>query len=353
VSRTLFVAAGGGGDAIAAAMVHGMRSDDRPVIATWAWERAVIDPVPGPRSPADFDGLDEPAPGVPVITAGSAARPPSGSCLPGLAGALDATLVLLDPRRGGAGLAAQIEAVARWTDADSVHVVDAGGDALGLPGDPGLHSPMADVSSVAAVAAMRLPADLTVLGPGADGELLPDLVRDRLAGLGARHAGVLDAEAARRHLPLLDGNPSEANAVLIAAASGVRGAVEMREGALPVTLEPGMAGAWTVDLQAVPRAGVHDVLARTTTLAELRSRSAAIFGIDEIGREQAADPIGPRPVDVDEVLGAARERGADWLTRYRFGELTAFAITDPGRLGDHWQPPLIATGHDPVGRGSC
>ena len=54
----LYVAAGGGGDAVMAAVVsHLARPNDRAVIATFAWDRLIYDPLPGPRSPADFEGL--------------------------------------------------------------------------------------------------------------------------------------------------------------------------------------------------------------------------------------------------------------------------------------------------------
>ncbi|MGH9217468.1 MAG: DUF1152 domain-containing protein, partial [Acidimicrobiales bacterium] len=47
----LFVAAGGGGDAITAAVLAPIlsASDQPPVIMTYSWDRLLIDPLPGPR----------------------------------------------------------------------------------------------------------------------------------------------------------------------------------------------------------------------------------------------------------------------------------------------------------------
>jgi len=45
----VFVAAGGGGDALATAMLHFAMTggSDDAVIATYAWDRLLIDPLPG------------------------------------------------------------------------------------------------------------------------------------------------------------------------------------------------------------------------------------------------------------------------------------------------------------------
>ncbi|AXI78721.1 DUF1152 domain-containing protein [Peterkaempfera bronchialis] len=50
----LLIAAGGGGDAIAAAIVHAaLHGPHHPaVILTYAWDRLAVDPLPGPRTPA-------------------------------------------------------------------------------------------------------------------------------------------------------------------------------------------------------------------------------------------------------------------------------------------------------------
>src|SRR4030095_14530419 len=47
---SLSVAAGGAGDALAAAIVHRALGHRAPaLIATYAWDRLAIDPLPGPR----------------------------------------------------------------------------------------------------------------------------------------------------------------------------------------------------------------------------------------------------------------------------------------------------------------
>ncbi|MBA3906981.1 MAG: DUF1152 domain-containing protein, partial [Pseudonocardiales bacterium] len=54
----LYVAAGGGGDAIAAhAIARAMHDDRAPAVASYSWDRFVLDPAPGPRRVEDFDDL--------------------------------------------------------------------------------------------------------------------------------------------------------------------------------------------------------------------------------------------------------------------------------------------------------
>ena len=158
--QPLLVAAGGGRDADRGRPVAAQEGLSRPVIATWAWDRLIIDPLPGPRGITDFEGLEQPADNVHLVTGKTRPIAPAGSPLPDLADALDADLVLLDPGQGCLGLAAQIEAAAGWCGATHVMVVEVGGDALARPGDPGLRSPMADITSVVATAHDR-PAALT------------------------------------------------------------------------------------------------------------------------------------------------------------------------------------------------
>src|SRR4029450_4401126 len=55
----LLVAAGGGGDAIAAVMVARMlgMGERRLHVATFSWDRLLVDPLPGPRGREGFTGL--------------------------------------------------------------------------------------------------------------------------------------------------------------------------------------------------------------------------------------------------------------------------------------------------------
>jgi hypothetical protein len=355
-SAPLYVAAGGGGDVLAAAAVAQSHGELSPVIATWAWERLLVDPLPGPRGRADFRGLTAPAPDVRVISGSVTAVPPAGSLLPATADALGATLVLLDPAQGTQGLARQIDAAATWSRAAGVTVVDVGGDVLGAPGDPGLRSPLADVASMVAAAIVDSSGDLVILGPGADGELQPELVRQRLRDLGARSQDRLPLETAERLLEVLTWHPSEATAVVAAAVLGHRGLVEIRDQGYRVDLTEDLASPWTVELRgAVPPASLLGAIAKTETLGELRRAFADRFGVDEIGYEErkAGRRAGTNVARLDmDVVGLALAEGADrgssWFTRRRLQEALYPARVDSlelaAALGERWSPPLVSTG---------
>jgi hypothetical protein len=338
--QPLLVAAGGGGDAIAASLIASQDGLGRPVIATWAWDRLMVDPLPGPRGLHNFDGLDEPAEHVHLVTGKTEPVPPAGSTLPALAEQLAADLVLLDPSLGCRGLATQIEATARWCSASCVTVVDVGGDALGRPGDPGLRSPLADITSVVATAMTGLPADLVVLGPGADGELAPSLVCHRLQELGARKLPPLDPKHAEAVVKVLQWHPSEATALIVMATLGRRGRVEIRDRGLPVDLTNETSTPWKLPLPAAqPESTIAIRIGATDSLASLETTFEQLYQINEMDYERqkvaTLDNKSSQPgADTAGFLREASERDIQWVTRRRLREAT-------GRLPDTFARELL------------
>jgi hypothetical protein len=67
-------------------------------IATLAWDRLIVNPLPGPRSAADLTGLDGRR-GYDLVTAASRPVPPAGSTLPRLASELPLPLILARSNR--------------------------------------------------------------------------------------------------------------------------------------------------------------------------------------------------------------------------------------------------------------
>src|SRR5262245_7708509 len=107
--RTLYVAAGGGGDAIACAMIARQLEPDveQPLIATMSWDRLILDPTPGPRAASDFVGLEPVARRTFRVTEVSALAGPGTSSLPRLLRELPADIYLLDPSWGAPAMAEQ------------------------------------------------------------------------------------------------------------------------------------------------------------------------------------------------------------------------------------------------------
>lgn len=352
----MYVAAGGGGDVIAAALCAAVNDVAEPVIAAWAWERLLVDPLPGPRGWADFDDLDQPVPGVQLVTAKTRPRPPAGSNLPRLAAELGVRLVLLDPGGGGQGLSQQLVAAASWCGADHLEVVDVGGDVLARPGDPGVRSPLADVTTLVAAHQSGLRGRVTILGPGCDGELSADLVRKRLVELGATPSPAFKPEVADRALPVLAWHPSEGTALFVAATLGARGRAEIRDKGLPVVLDDQTPTPWALDIAgAQPPPAIADAIRATRSLGELEEVFNETYGLREIDyeREKAAsrDTNAPDPViqpeQVTAFLAGARERNIQWVTRRRILEALG-ALRIPSEMlavkGRHSIGPLISTG---------
>jgi hypothetical protein len=347
VRPRLLVAAGGGGDAIAAVILHHqLGQGELPAqVATFAWDRLLVDPVPGPRDPTWFDGL------VPIgrrnyqVTQHSSVRAPGGSLLPRLAGELPARLYLLDPRTGAEGLRAQLVDLAGTLDVDRVQIVDAGGDILAAGHEPGLRSPLADALALAAVDGIGYPAEVLVAGLGLDGELTEGELLRRCGELHGRPVGRLAAAHVAGYRSVLDWHPSEVTGLLWAAASGARGRVEVRGDGLVVEVTDRSAEVFAFEHGNVMGGNtVAQALAGSTSLAEADDAAAGICGNSELAYERRkAAQLGPggRDLDVEGAIAAlqrysaaAAARGVDYLTVRRIGEVLGLSIDALSKLAD-------------------
>ena len=340
MGRTLYVAAGGGGDVIGATMLHAVvGSSDEPQIATFSWDRLLVDPVPGPRDPTEFDRLQAIGRYNYRVTAATSTRPPAASSLPRLARELPAALYLLDPRAGTVGLARQLGELAEELQASSVCVVDIGGDILARGDEKTLRSPLADSLVVAALADHPLPVQLVVAGVGLDGELDPSYLLRRLAELGARTCGAVRREAVLPVAEVFRWHLSEASGLLAAAAMAARGRAQMQAGRSVVELTEAATLLHSLDLQAVlSEALPAKALRGATSLDEAQDALVALGAKSELEyeRQKAA-----RSELTDSVLGAealvgavdsladeATSDGVDLLTLRRVAE--ALGLTAEG-----------------------
>ncbi|HJP66566.1 MAG TPA: DUF1152 domain-containing protein [Actinomycetota bacterium] len=364
----VFVAAGGGGDALATAMLHRAMSggSDEAVIATYAWDRLLIDPLPGPRSPSSFTGLEPIGHHNFAVSGTTSAIPPAGSTLPRLAGELSGIrLVVLDPEGGAVGMREQLRELVEIYRPEALQVVDVGGDVLAEGNEAELRSPLAD--GLVAAAATNLPVDVDVLvaGPGLDGELPEAYVRERVRQLGGELMAHLQGEAIERFLPILEWHPSEATALLVAAAGGLRGTVEIRGAGLPVRLTEHSADVYRAPQQAVQAASpIVRALVGTHSLGEAECRVREACGFSELDYERAkagkADPsreCGGLDERALRFEREAQERGVDFVTFRRLAEALGVRGADWGRLRAelvrrrpaHYAPPLWAVSAGPVG----
>ncbi|MDX3752695.1 DUF1152 domain-containing protein [Streptomyces sp. AK08-02] len=282
----LIVAAGGGGDAVAAAMLdtalYGADSE-RSVILTYAWDRLLVDPVPGPRGPADFTGLEPLTPSVRKVPAEARPNAPAGSTLPRLAAELPHVFALIDPGQGAEGVTRQLEELVTYLQPTSIDLLDVGGDVLARGDEPTLKSPLADSLTLAACGQVNAPVRLLVAGPGLDGELSHKDLQGALGPL----IHTFTAEDADLIGPVLEWHPSEATGMLTAASRGVRGTCEVRDAGLPIRLTDESPTVHEVDLdEALSRNELARAIMSTTTLDQVEALSREICGFSEIDYER-------------------------------------------------------------------
>lgn len=311
----------------------GLGPDDA-VIATVAWERLLVDPVPGPRAVDDFDGLVRRGDTHEIVPT-TRPKPPYGSLLPDLRSALGFPLFLLDPHRGVLGLVDQLHALLSLPDAETdteLWLVDVGGDALATGSEPGLSSPLCDALTLAAAARVDADARVLIAGPGLDGELTPDEVAARLTETSARLLLTLPMPS-ERVSKVLEWHPTEASALLAASAMGIRGKVEIRDAGSIIQLNEHSADVWATSAQESMKSSLAATTFDTASLQEADDAVRAIVSTEleaenrKAARAEATSSVG-QPVDDDalhqvSLLGTrASRQGIDFTTFRRLAEHT-------------------------------
>ncbi|WP_445149363.1 DUF1152 domain-containing protein [Baekduia sp. Peel2402] len=248
-SRVLVVGIGGGGDvagALAAAESARALGVTDAIVGGLTWERRPVDPLPGPRLLDEIEGLVERlGDGTSAAIAGPDTTGPGGFrfCEADMSAFLDgAPVLLVDPNPGPRAIAAGLDAAARHFTADMVILLDVGGDVLTHGTEPGLASPLADATVLAAALHMATPTLGIVFGTGCDGELTPAEVAERLdevaaAGGDLGDLPLPDAAIARTEASLAHVT-TEASAMALRCARGETGDVPIRQGRRTVPLTP-------------------------------------------------------------------------------------------------------------------
>lgn len=332
--EALLIAAGGGGDVIAASTVAAALGLDPggTLIATLAWERLLVDPAPGPRSPADFTGLSALGQQNVEIVAHTEPKHSGTSTLPRLRDELGHRLVLLDPRHGAAGIAEQIADLTTQLSTNApTYLIDVGGDVLADGSEPGLKSPLADALMLAASAHLGRTIELLVAGPGLDGELSSTEALERLHGFGAKQFLTLNEHNTEGAMRALAWHPSEATALLVGSARGIRGVAEIRDAGTQIPLTPQSPHIWAITAADAAVDSLASALFDTTSFDEAEESLQQTLGWTELDYEHkkaAKQPLRPRrPSITDSVLEAVRQfateahnRGTDFVTFRRLAE---------------------------------
>jgi hypothetical protein len=292
--RRVLVASGGSGDLVSAlALAHLPSRYQTVAYATAIWERAALDPRPGPRDRRAVSGLRRTAHGA-LIT-GRTTIPGGWSPLPRLVATRGIRLYYLDVTAGTVGLARQLSEIVSGERADMVELVDAGGDILAAGHEPGLCSPALDAMMLAATDLAGIPALVTAIGLGLDGELTRPEWEQRRARLRSVAETWMPSAVADHEYARLSWFPSEASLLMLLAARGNRGVVAIHPSRPPVQLARETTLACTYDAGEVAKSGIlAELVAGTSSFAEVDSRLRGAGLVSELAHEQAGAPPSQR-----------------------------------------------------------
>jgi len=263
-----------------------------------------VDPLPGPRRLDELTGLRvlHRAAGL----AGARTRGPGDVRFAEgrVAELLGEPTVLIDPHPGPSVVADGIAAAAAALHADTVVLLDVGGDVLAHGREPGLASPLADSVLLATAPHLRERHGLRVVGAvfgaGCDGELTPAEVAARLAEVAAAGGDLGHLTLDTAALTLLEQAvavvPTEASALALKCAAGHIGRAPIRGGRRQVELTPAGGIVAFFDPEAAMRSAARLAhLVRDAPDLEAANALITSRGIrTELAFERAAAADGPR-----------------------------------------------------------
>lgn len=271
---------GGGGDVVGtiptARLLAGHGLD--VVVGGIPWERAVLDPTPGPYRLDEIDGVERVSEAVGLADGETTSRDGVRFAETNVAAHYGEQVALIDIGDGPAAVAAGLDAACEALDLDLVVGVDAGGDALARGDEPGLRSPIADATGVAALAEADVPTLLGVYGYGSDGELAPEELDESVAAVAAE-GGLLGAWGLTPRVvaemdDLLDAVETEASRLPVEAARGGLGQRSIRDGRRTLRLTAASTVTYYLDPDAV--AAISDPVARVRDADSLEAAHRAL-----------------------------------------------------------------------------
>jgi len=320
--RILVFGAGGGGDALGALLVYFRVKElgGQPILGSVVWERHPVDPYPGPI-PLEVVINAEPLGWSSALVDGSSVALRYGRevrfQLARVLEALGEKGVFIDLTKGVYGVASALRDVAEALDVKGVIAVDTGGDILAVGCEDNLWSPLADAVSLAGTVESGLPSLVTVLGPGADGELSQELVLRYIAELARRRALVEITGPARKDVEyisgLIDKVYSEASKIPIIAFQGEYGERRIRGGTRTVKVNPVSATMYLLETSKVYEwSSQAQAVSNTRGIGQAKERLNQHCVVTELDLELELSRLretgSQRSLSVDEIRRELRRR---------------------------------------------
>lgn len=242
--RVLVLGIGGGGDIVGTIPTSrylrwlGLET----IIGGLTWERYVNDPEPGPRRIDEIVNIKKVSRTVGLANGETVTTKGVKFTESVVAEVLGEETVLVDLNGGVQGVIEGLNEAMEKLGVDFFFGVDVGGDILGGGDEEGLHSMLADSMMLAAMANLKVPSVLGVLGCCADGELTLEQFNRQVAKIagyggliGARGLTPGDAEILDKVIPK---TKTESSALAVRALRGESGEVQIRGGYRKVVLTP-------------------------------------------------------------------------------------------------------------------
>ncbi len=256
-SYAIVLGVGGGGDVVGTIPTSRYLRwlGTRTTIGGLTWERYVNDPEPGPRKMEEILEIERLSATVGLASGRTQTTKGVRFTESVAADFLNERVMLVDLNRGVQGVIDGLNEAIEKLGVDLFVGIDVGGDILADGTEKGIHSMLADSMMLAAMVNLRVPAVLGVLGASMDGELTFDQFITRVANiaslggfLGARGLTPGDLEVLEELLPR---TKTEASALAVKAARGIRGEIEIRGGYRKVMLTPVAAMTFYIDPKVV------------------------------------------------------------------------------------------------------
>ncbi|MDH5806640.1 MAG: DUF1152 domain-containing protein [Candidatus Methanomethylicaceae archaeon] len=245
MNSILFIALGGGGDVISAAMLAlaFRRIGIKTNIASIVWERFSIDPIPGPIRFNEIKNAEKIGEYSMIVFENTKAIRGGKEILfqaVNVSKAIKEEIGIVDINSGVEGLEKGIKELAKFLKCNKIIGVDVGGDILSTGFEKNLWSPLADFLGLAALSKQN--GIIAVHSLGSDGELNLNYLLKRIAFitkkggfLGIRGMNKYDIEILER---ILNYAESEASRVSLMAWKGFYGYLKLRNNSRKTFVTP-------------------------------------------------------------------------------------------------------------------
>ncbi len=244
--KYLVLAIGGGGDVVSAAVIAKSmeKIGFKTVIGSIAWERFVVDPMPGPIPLDNIIGCRDISRYACIVNRDSYALRGGRKIVfqaVNVARALNTEIVVIDIYEGVKGYRRGVESVINYYGLDGVIGVDVGGDVLAYGFEENLWSPLADALGLAMLNKIS-DSYLIVHSLGSDGELPIDYLHKRLSIIAKNNGllGITGFSSETRGIleNILYYAESEASKISLYALNGFMGKLGIRRGTRTVEVTP-------------------------------------------------------------------------------------------------------------------